>query len=101
MMPPYQKVLKLDRCNYVAYMWKHSHLADLMCSMDPTEQGWKEDNVTRKPIWFYGPQLPVSLIDTLQSQDLLEQENLKMWNLIMNKIMSLLMKVMTIYLIEY
>ena len=57
-MPLYQKVLKLDHCNYVAYMWKHLHLADPMCSMDLTEHGWKEDNGMLKPIWCHGPQLP-------------------------------------------
>ena len=31
MLPPCKDVLKLARCNYVAYLWKHAHLGDPLC----------------------------------------------------------------------
>lgn len=62
LLPPSKPVLhqKLLRTNLVSYIWRHAHKA-VPLELDPTENGWLEDDGYFKLKWFSGPQLPTDI----------------------------------------
>jgi hypothetical protein len=48
---------KIQRSHYVAYVWKHSHCANISI-LDPTEYGLHLKDNTYQIEWFQGEQIP-------------------------------------------
>ncbi len=60
-LPPCQTVLinKINRANYVSYIWKHAHQADpLPPNTTPVTNGWQEEKGKYIIKWFIGDQMP-------------------------------------------
>ena len=61
-LPPCKNVLdqKINRSNYIAYMYKNSHKRKLVL-WDPLAHGYVIENDMLQPLWFTGDRVPDEL----------------------------------------